>query len=134
MNTKDKTALVFEVKRSTQKLPSQKKHLINQELRDDFERVTGSTIIGQAMLYSGQSSHDDDNFLYINSSEWLKDLSSSMAKYFPEFNGENSGPESPKRNLITRNKNASKNIPSEFTDIADKSSHQAVKDEDGLGK
>ena len=104
LNRQTEEAVVFEVKRSAERVPFQKKHLQNIELREEFERVTGCKIIGSAVLYSGNTCKDEDGFLYINSSEVLQDVSFAMKKHFPDFDG--SGPDGDGKTRVSLKKSA----------------------------
>ncbi|MCR5129598.1 MAG: AAA family ATPase [Lachnospiraceae bacterium] len=82
IDKKNSFGIALEVKRSDQKDTRQKKHLIDQELKDDFERDTGIELLYKAVIYSGASEKDDDDFQYINNSEFLDDIEASFLKYF----------------------------------------------------
>jgi len=71
LNPETKEALIYEIKRSSVIVPNQYRHLVNQELCNDFERLYQCKIIGKNVLYQGETQMLDNGIYYQNISDFL---------------------------------------------------------------
>lgn len=84
-NNSTHESIAFEVKRSDQMVERQKKHLVNKEFQDTFERLTGAKVVKKAVLYSGKTQKDDNGFQYINTSDFLNAVVNNLNTLCPGF-------------------------------------------------
>ena len=85
INKGSKKSVALEVKRSREMVEGQKRHLKNSDLQNDFERVSGTELVGKAVLYSGETKRDYDGIYYINSSSFLKNVDDNLNALCPGF-------------------------------------------------
>lgn len=85
INKGSKKSVALEVKRSREMVEGQKRHLKNSDLQNDFERVSGTELVGKAVLYSGETKRDYDGIYYINSSDFLKNVDDNLNVLCPGF-------------------------------------------------
>ncbi|MFN2938469.1 ATP-binding protein [Lachnospiraceae bacterium YH-ros2226] len=71
LNPNTQEALIYEIKRSSVIVPKQYRHLANQELCNDFERLYQCKIIGKSVLYQGKPQMLDNGICYQNISDFL---------------------------------------------------------------
>lgn len=71
LNPETKEALIYEIKRSSVIVPNQYRHLVNQELCNDFERLYQCKIIGKNVLYQVETQMLDNGIYYQNISDFL---------------------------------------------------------------
>lgn len=84
-NTNAQESIAFEVKRSNQMVEKHKNHLKNIEFQHTFERLTNSKVVKKAVLYSGETKKDDEGFQYVNTSEFLKNVTDNLNALCPGF-------------------------------------------------
>ena len=70
---------------------AQKKHLLNTELKEAFERINNVGLVGSAVLYSGTTGKDGDGFCYINTTDFLTDIDGNINNLCPDFISKDAG-------------------------------------------
>lgn len=77
-------AVVFEVKRSSERVSNQTKHLRNEELKNDLHNKKKAEIVSKVVLYNGKSVKDasDQGIIYINLSDFLSNPAEMVEKLF----------------------------------------------------
>ncbi len=73
---KTNTCQVYEVQYSTKRTPELSKHLRNDVICNETEKVYGP-ITGRFVLYRGEDFTDKDGIRYLNVSDWLRNLPDS---------------------------------------------------------
>lgn len=84
-NVISQKSIAFEIKRSYLRVVRQKRNLKNRELQNDFERMTGTSIVQKAILYSGETTNDEEGVQYINASDFLKNTVDILNSLYSGF-------------------------------------------------
>lgn len=66
-----KSIAAIEVKHSDKQDKQQRKHLVNEAVCSQIERITGMKIVSRAVVYRGENGMTEDGVWYINADEFL---------------------------------------------------------------
>lgn len=66
-----KSIAAIEVKHSDKQDKQQRKHLVNEAVCSQIERITGMKIVSRAVVYRGENGMTEDGVWYINTDEFL---------------------------------------------------------------